>query len=281
MLRSESISAAHWLSIGIELEDLKSVHCFLSLATRVMDFYRFKVKTKFNGLKADRLTVLRTVAAEQNVDTIRRIRAWKDRQIIHMPGLVESSLWEPMPDKDEDGQVTDCWTIVLQFLSSLDAKNREKYSSKALIEKEIKLRTAVAHDSLAQIRSLLQKEWWLVGRKMKHVLGSGQKRNIKANAALQLLAAQRTGSVERYRRNREALSRLNPTGSWASSLKVLKESDIRMLDDDEGKGEGRWAPSWIWGIRKSTSIDEKEVYGGSYLQSHLHLILMIYCRYES
>ena len=230
-----------------------------------MGSYRYKVKTKFNGLKADKITVLNTAATEQNADTIRQIRAWKDRQIIHMPGLVESNIWEPMPDKDE-GHVAECWTIPLQFPSSLDAKKRKKYSSQTLVDKEIKLRTAVARDSLAQIRLLLQKEWWLLGRKKKHVLGSGQKRNIKANAALQSLAAQQAGFVERYRRNWEALSCLSPKGVWEGSLKVLEDKDVRMLDDDEGKGEGRREVSWIWGLRKSVSIQEKEVFGGLSIQ---------------
>ena len=199
---------------------------------------------------------------EQNADAVRRIRAWKNKQIIHMPALVESDLWDAMPDKEEDGQALDCWDVDLQFPSSLDENRRLEYSSPALIDKEIKLRLAAARDSLAQIQLLLQKEWWLTGRKLKHVLGSGQKRNLKSNAAIRSLVAQRTAFVERYRRSWTALSRLYPEGQWKESLKRLRDKHVKMLADDEGKGEGRRTPSWIWGVKGSASFPEKEIYYG-------------------
>ena len=212
----------------------------------------------------DKSTVLSTTLTEQDVDTIRRIRAWKNRQIIHMAAFTESELWESMPEKEEDGTITNCWNIKLQLPSSLSAATRAEYCSPALVAKEKHLRVAVAYDSISMIRSLLQKEWWLTGRKLKHVSGPGQKKKGKMNAAIRTLVEQRDLQVERYKRNWNALHSLDPNGSWSKTLKALHKNDIKMLAEDEGKGEGRRKPTWIWRIKGAASISDKDVYYGMY-----------------
>ena len=81
---------------------------------------RFSAKKDTKTLKIDKITELSTAAMEKNVSIMRRIRAWKERQIIHMPALLESDLWEPFPNI-EDGYVVHCWDIKLQFPSSFQA----------------------------------------------------------------------------------------------------------------------------------------------------------------
>ena len=228
---------------------------------------RSKVEAKYNGLKEDKSTLLSTIAMEQNVNAIRRIRAWKQRQIIHMPALVDSETWEPMPEKDEDGAALNCWNIQLQFPSSFNSNSRSDYCSAKLVEKETRLRTAAAYDSLSQIRLLLQRKWWLIDTKKKDVLGTGQKRNTKSNAAIRSLEDRCKMHVERYRRNRAALISLDSKGPWLQSLKRLKDSDVRMLADDEGMGEGRRKPSWIWSTRGAASPSEREIYYGTLAES--------------
>ena len=69
---------------------------------------------------ADEDTVSHTTAEEQNINIMRCISGWKRSQIIHMPALSESDVWEGMPKK-EDG-VVNCWNINLQFPSSFGSE---------------------------------------------------------------------------------------------------------------------------------------------------------------
>ena len=55
---------------------------------------------KSKRVKLEKTTASSTSLLEKNVSAIRRIRAWKDRQVIHMPMLMESDLWEGVPGKE-------------------------------------------------------------------------------------------------------------------------------------------------------------------------------------
>lgn len=109
------------------------------------------------------------------------------------------------------------------------------------------------------VRRVLQKQWWLTSMKKKHVSGPGQRINTKSSAAIQALRDEREKHVERYRRARNAMSKLDSGGDWEHDLKPLRDEDIKPLEDNEDgrKGEGRRSPSWIWGL-KGASVATKE-----------------------
>ena len=188
-----------------------------------------------------------------------------------MPAILESTYFEAMPDADE-GSSLDCWEINLQFPSSYDANVREEFCATSLVEKEIKLRKAAAYDSLAEIRSLLQKQWWLVNRKKRDALGSGQKSTTQFNTAIRSIIDRRDNHVERYRRCRIALLLLSPDGQWKKILRELHDSEIRTLED-----EGLQRPSWIWTMKHSSPISKEEVYYGTYFNI---LIIHKQCLYR-
>ena len=179
-----------------------------------------------------------TSAVETNIAISRRIRSWKDRQAIHMPALFESDVFEGIPDAD-NSESLDCWEVNLQFPSSLDVEARETFCSEALLKKELKLRKAGAHDSLVELRLLLQKRWWLKNKKKKDVIGTGQKRSKKLNLAIISILERQDKYIERYKRNRRAVLSLSPGDVWLEQYRELQSTDVRTWDDDEDLGEGR------------------------------------------
>jgi hypothetical protein len=70
-------------------------------------------------------------------------------------------------------------------------------------------------------------------------------------------------AASRYRTAYNALLVLDPNGSWRERLKELNAADIRGpgrdVDDPEDtkKSKGRFEPSWIWLVPRSSSEREK------------------------
>ena len=216
------------------------------------------MKKSSKTIKIDKDTLLNTSAVEMNISVLRRIQAWKDRQVIHMPAILESASFEAMPEADE-GSPLNCWEINLQLPSSFNVNDREQICSTSLVDKEIKLRKASLHDSLAELRSLLQKQWWLVNRKKRDALGLGQKSAAQFNTAICSIIDRQDKHVQRYRRSRNALLSLSPDGQWKKTFRELQDSEIRMLED-----KGLQRPSWIWTMKTATPISKEEFYSGTY-----------------
>ena len=66
----------------------------------------------------------------------------------------------------------------------------------------------------------------------------------------QSLREKQNKHAERYRRNREALLRIDLDGEWRTKLKMLYSNDVKYLETDGSASENQ---SWIWSMRGSAS----------------------------
>ncbi|KIL54151.1 hypothetical protein M378DRAFT_53122, partial [Amanita muscaria Koide BX008] len=80
----------------------------------------------------------------------------------------------------------------------------------------------------------------------------GQFHNTRSVVVLNRLNSRIGYSVKQYRTMRIRLQRLAEKllkVGWDQSLRVLQDEDIRPLDEDDGRSEGRRVLSWIWRIQ--------------------------------
>ena len=152
------------------------------------------------------------------------------------------------------------------------------------VEIEICLRVLQADDSLNDLRRFLQITMGLWDYKRTHI-GSSQRHGTRMYTSIGTYREKVKRCASRYRAARDALSVLDPGGTWTTCLQELKSTDIQPPIRDVEKipklkgarrahSTTRWDPetsegwralSWIWlaaqpeGIESEQSeIDESE-----------------------
>lgn len=182
----------------------------------------------------------------QNMQTnlYRQITQWRQTQDLHMPMVSAHRGTEGGNAHDEAEYVPLYLPSDTPYLASADLQ---------LLE--VRLRKAQADDALATIRRLRRAVTGVSAFKRKNINGMGNRSNSRMQSLFTKFQSKIDLAKQRYRRSRAALISLEPDEGWATTLKELKDEDIRgpNCEDDEERmikksrlGEGRYQPSWIW-----------------------------------
>jgi hypothetical protein len=211
-------------------------------------------------LEVSRITGTRTSKQLADLEVKRtslrnRIQQWREAQLVYMPCV--SSLAQPPPTTADSPPIERAETISLYLPSSVPQHLRQSAGLSAIIDKERRLRVAQADDALADIRRQRRIISGLWQFKKLNVDGTGNRACTRMRSLYNRFNLRVQRCAGRYRAARDGLVALDPDGLWHSRLQVLKDSDIRGPGkDDDGVGNGRFEPSWIWLIPRVHSVPD-------------------------
>ncbi|KAI0083406.1 hypothetical protein BDY19DRAFT_998587 [Irpex rosettiformis] len=260
------VSASAFLEIGLELESSQQT---------------LRLRSKEKNSTAD------LVSLQTKRNTLRhRIEAWRRIQGVYMPS-VQPLIWDwaarnaANEDRNSgandggndiavDGNVDDNDDSIerappedtpLFLPSSLPANMRGEGVVKALVQKEVRLRIALADDCLATIRRLRRTMVGVSQFKHINVSGAGQKSNTRMRNLYTKFNDKVAVTADRYRAAYAALLALQPNGDWSTRLRPLADKDISgpATDDDRPLGEGHRELSWIWHVPHNSDVEDEEV----------------------
>ncbi|KAJ7152679.1 hypothetical protein C8R43DRAFT_886109 [Mycena crocata] len=214
----------------------------------------------------------------------RRIRAFRKLQRAYMPNVrrfltrAQREQWDGEADRDAEA--------VRLFMPSDITKSSDRVMACALglPDVELKLRTAEAKEALEALRKGLRTRTMTNRFRLRNC--TGQRALTRGQGVLRQVNMKIHKAKLRYRYARNALSRLEPHGDWERKLHVLKDEDVRALNEralteeeraqreavhdlrdvEEGGiaaygvvaiGESRRQLSWIW--YQATEEDPTEV----------------------
>jgi hypothetical protein len=209
---------------------------------------------------------------ERRVSIRKKIQYFRELQIDYMPGL-RAVLNNPNILDDTPDTLAEC--IRLHLHSELSSSDRDRACAEGIADIEARVRHADASEALDDLRRYLRTRTFLNKWRVKNV--SGQHRGTRARGLQHNIDVKVQSAKTRYRHSRNAHFILKGHGDWEQVLKVLKDEDVRALneraltqhekddrvrrmamgtpmDDDslEGVavagviGEGRRTLSWIW-----------------------------------
>ncbi|KAL5492982.1 hypothetical protein ACEPAI_4430 [Sanghuangporus weigelae] len=221
-----AVSSRSFISIRLELEERQRV---------------FRSSKVMQNCKTSLL-----VANIQNMRTnlYRQILQWRRAQDIYMPR------YSALREAQEQSSLEEAEKIPLDLPSEVS-----NLTPKELQALEIRLRKAQADNSLATIQRLCRSIAGVAAFKRMNVNGMGNRSNTRMQALFLKFHSKIDLAKQRYRQARIALIALEPNGGWTTSLKELRDEDVRgpnREDDKELKpakdrmSEGRYQQSWIW-----------------------------------
>lgn len=125
---------------------------------------------------------------------------------------------------------------------------------------EFKLREAQAYEALDELRQHLRLQTHMWKFKDRHVVG--QRANTRQQNLINRVDQKVKASVSKYRRARDALSKLaDRVGeiSWRGRLLRLQDEDVRRLNEGQlGESQGKKKMSWIWQVQGVSEHSEDE-----------------------
>ncbi|KIP01466.1 hypothetical protein PHLGIDRAFT_80565, partial [Phlebiopsis gigantea 11061_1 CR5-6] len=162
----------------------------------------------------------------------KKIIMLRDLQRVFMPLLSSTVCFAPNGAiEDADGGATQEVEHVPLFLPSHPAleSSRSAICDKTVIDVEMRLREAQAHEALDDLRHQLRIRTFANKYKKQQI--TGQRMNLRARKWQQTIDERAASCAARYRVAREALLRLRGPGDWEKSLKPLHDEDIRAIND--------------------------------------------------
>ena len=159
-----------------------------------------------------------------------------------MPGLpnTDEAPYEAQPSRSGDDNL-DVGTprisavdLDLRLPSSL-LPQQHSFCVPGLVEKEKRLRLAQAYDSLDTLRRDIRVNWKYRTHKTKHTSGTGTKPNTRMASLIKRSDEKIKRIAHRYRAAREALSALDPDGTWSTELHELRPSHLRLPRKYDGE----------------------------------------------
>jgi len=146
------------------------------------------------------------------------------------------------------------WSL---FLPSAIPSDDRSLCYKGVIETEKVLRLAQLQDGLVDLRRFRRSLRNLRLYFRKNMAGEGQKTQTKSRTIETGVNNRIKRAVCRYRIAYNALLELDPTGNWTSEYHELRDEDNRgplKEAEEEGTGDGRYTPSWIWAAPSATTL---------------------------
>ncbi|EAU86991.2 hypothetical protein CC1G_08462 [Coprinopsis cinerea okayama7 len=176
----------------------------------------------------------------------RRIARWREVQIVYAPCVAPLLPGITAGEDSEGAEVIKPEDIPLYLPSDLTPTLHQTIP--AMTEKERRLREAQADDALSEIRLGRRILTGLTQFKKLHLAGAGNKPNTRVRSLYNRIQAKISKAANRYRRARDALVTINPTGEWTHRLKPLNPGDIRGPGRESHESSSRFIPSWIWQV---------------------------------
>lgn len=200
------------------------------------------------------------VIQKKRISLGNHIRRFRTVQAVYIPGaraeLMRATVARRVAVDVEDEK--------LWLPSDFSLATRMAACALGLPEREIELRISQCHDALWTIREEEREIRRLTRRRRSEV--EGQKALTRAQTVIDNAAKRCRFAMEKYRRCRRALERLDPNGSWQLTLRQLREEDVSNMlgasfDVDVlfAIGAGSDHLSWLWTNESRTGLDEDVV----------------------
>ena len=160
-----------------------------------------------------------------------------------MPGVLGAGASETSPSREK------AESVKLWLPSYLDTTERDSLCSGSVITCEREFRFGQLHDALDELRRVRRIRRGLVTFHKVQLAGEGQKVQTKSRAVMHAVQERIDRAVRRYRIARDALLRLDPSGSWQDLYHPLDDRDNRgpgKEPEEVSASDGRYIPSWIW-----------------------------------
>ena len=188
-----------------------------------------------------------------------RIQLWHQAQIVHTP-CVAPFIAQSLTDfshNDSSLSMEPAESIPLHLPSSLPQRFRQLPELASVLENECRLCIAQADNALAEIRRQRQIISGLWQFKKHNVDGTGNRTCTRMRALYNRFQLRTQRYAECYRAARSALLLLDSDGDWQLRLRDLCDRDIRGPGkEDDGSGNGRYKPSWIWLVARGPSAPD-------------------------
>ncbi|KAG9218393.1 hypothetical protein CCMSSC00406_0010409 [Pleurotus cornucopiae] len=239
LLMHDTVSPSILITQGLELQDQQA---------------RLKIDDQAVG--AHPTEIQRTHILERRNRLMRRISSWQSIQELYIPGIGlhrRSAETRGSTDGTFDAEEINLFlpsNLVPRF--HVDTK---------LAEYEWRLRYAIAHDLLSELRRQLLILGTMYQSKDRYV--RGQEHNTRSITLIKNVQSRINYAATRYRSNRDALlslsTFLNKSG-WETTLRVLADTDLRGLKEgeDASGSEGRRTLSWIWMTQRENKTEMTE-----------------------
>jgi hypothetical protein len=205
---------------------------------------------------------MRELITKRNV-LRRRVDRWREIQNIYMPSIAKYLVQTVSSDYED--QFFECPEAIPLYLPSTLPADLISTIPPKFVEIEKCLRVSQADDSLNDLRRFLRITMGLWDYKRTHI-GSSQRNGTRMYASIGTYREKVNRCASRYRAARDALSVLDPGGTWTTRLQELKSADIRppvrdmekipkpkgarraqnTTRNDPDASEGRRSLSWIW-----------------------------------
>ncbi|KIJ90500.1 hypothetical protein K443DRAFT_116509 [Laccaria amethystina LaAM-08-1] len=252
LIREESAK----LASGCTPRHKVSMMGFFSMGFDIED-QQFIFKTELSKTKGKKTSKQLADLEEKRSALIHQIHLWRTIQLAYTPHV--ATLLPLIHDDGNASHLLNPESVPLFFPSSLPASVRKLPEIKEIHDIERRLREPQADDALADIRRLRRIITGLWLFKKLNVSGTGNRPNTRMLDMFNRLHTKLQRAASRYRAAYNALLVLDPNGSWREHLKELNAADIRGpgrdVDDPEDtkKSKGRFEPSWIWLVPRSSS----------------------------
>ncbi|KAK7019655.1 hypothetical protein VNI00_018040 [Paramarasmius palmivorus] len=171
--------------------------------------------------------------AEQRTALRRRIRAYEDLRPIYMPGLTQhlETIGEDADTTEELPEKVHIW-----LPSDLSADSRGQICTNPLAVVESRLQFARCHDALHGLRHTLRVKTRMM--LFKNINIRGQRESHRSWDIINRVVGQIQQYATHYRASRSAYGQLVGPGEWQSTLRVLKNEDIRSYRDPAAVKQG-------------------------------------------
>ncbi|OBZ68235.1 hypothetical protein A0H81_12000 [Grifola frondosa] len=199
---------------------------------------RLKVDAAALGQHATDLQRAKLIERQNTLQ--RKIDAWREVQLLYMPGVAAH----------RQRTISTDTTVLPQHVPLLlpSAVCNKIPCDTSLLEQEWRLRHAQAHDVLNDLRGHLELRSHLYKYKDRFV--RGQHHNTRARTIITGVQSKVDADVSRYRTAQAALvsmAAILGKSGWQAALWPLNDGDVRhVTEGEDGESEGRRTLSWIW-----------------------------------
>ena len=186
----------------------------------------------------------------------RKLAAWTAIQHLYMPEVAAIRARNDRDASDGTAEIAS-YDAPLYLPSSLPTTTP---CNPKLQQYEFKLREGQAYEALDELRQHLRLQTHMWKYKDRHIIG--QRANTRQQNLIKRVDKKVKASVSKYRRAREALSKLGVRVgelSWRGHLLRLQDDDVRRLNEGQlGASEGKKKMSWIWRVQGVSDHSDDE-----------------------
>lgn len=247
-----------FLTMGLDLEEQQCVTLF-SADVNVTDIsVRRLLQLEVSRMKGTQTSKQLADLEDKRTSLRNRIHRWREIQLVYMPcaGALLAQSIAATSTAAEPPTVEPAEEIHLFLPSALPERLRQCQEISTILDRERRLRVAQADDALADIRRQCRIISGLWQFKKFNINGTGNKACTRMRTLFNRFSLRTQRCTARYRAARAALLVIEPSGSWHSRLRELRDDDIRGPGKDDSGSQSRFEPSWIWLVPRVQSAPD-------------------------